>query len=66
MSSLFFVDLICVIDHCWLSDSLSLLLWESRQSNDDHYDDNDDDVTDDNNDNAVTQVGAVWTLHQHV
>ena len=42
-----------------------ILLWESRQSNDDHYDDNTDDVTDDNNDN-VTQVGAVWTLHQHV
>ena len=43
----------------------SLLLWESRQSDDDHYDDNDDDSTDDNND-YVTQVGAVWTLHQHV
>ena len=58
-----FSDLICVMDHCWLP--CLLLLWESRQSNDDHYDDNDDDVTDDNNDN-VTQVGAVWTLHQHV
>ena len=44
---------------------LFIVVGVSAQANDDHYDDNDDDVTDDSNDN-VTQVGAVWTLHQHV